>query len=258
MENISLAQRIRNSIKRDKAEICYVLGLICGSNNELINFNGYGYQRIHNYHWASLYEDRDCLYLTVNGGISHTWLLIGRKFSSMLNEEARAWRKSKGGDKYLPIRFRSLVIDEIPQLNITKSFEFCTSEHCQRWGVFSCTSDNYKHICPDCLRIQQELDALEEQRRQEYLESGAYQRSLMTPYLREQILSRDLHTCQSPNCNYCNLEGDNLHIDHILPISRGGKTTPQNLQVLCAKCNHDKFTKTNQEWYSSMGVANDQ
>ncbi|MBO4856796.1 MAG: HNH endonuclease [Bacilli bacterium] len=33
---------------------------------------------------------------------------------------------------------------------------------------------------------------------------------------------------------------ENLEIDHIIPIARGGKTTPDNLQVLCHDCNKKK------------------
>ena len=35
-----------------------------------------------------------------------------------------------------------------------------------------------------------------------------------------------------------------LHIDHIIPVAKGGKTVPSNLQVLCSKCNGNKGTKT--------------
>ena len=34
-----------------------------------------------------------------------------------------------------------------------------------------------------------------------------------------------------------------LDVDHIIPRSRGGKTTPENLQVLCSKCNRSKGNK---------------
>ena len=34
-----------------------------------------------------------------------------------------------------------------------------------------------------------------------------------------------------------------LHIDHIIPVSKGGKTIKSNLRVLCSKCNGKKSNK---------------
>lgn len=38
------------------------------------------------------------------------------------------------------------------------------------------------------------------------------------------------------------------HIDHIVPISRGGTNWPHNIQLLCPPCNLDKGAKTMTEW----------
>jgi len=35
-----------------------------------------------------------------------------------------------------------------------------------------------------------------------------------------------------------------LEVDHIVPFSKGGKTTLENLQTLCKKCNRSKHTRT--------------
>ena len=67
------------------------------------------------------------------------------------------------------------------------------------------------------------------------------QRSLMTRELREQIAFRDNFTCQI--CGKYMPDGVGLHIDHIIPVSRGGKSVPSNLQVLCSKCNGRKSMK---------------
>ena len=48
-------------------------------------------------------------------------------------------------------------------------------------------------------------------------------------------------------CAHCGSEGK-LHVDHILPLSRGGSNELENLQMLCAPCNQSKHTKTMDEW----------
>lgn len=64
------------------------------------------------------------------------------------------------------------------------------------------------------------------------------QRKLMTPALRTEIMLRDNFTCQ--NCGKYMPDEVGLQIDHIKPISKGGKTVASNLQVLCSRCNGSK------------------
>ncbi len=73
----------------------------------------------------------------------------------------------------------------------------------------------------------------------EYYSSS--QRKLMTKELRAQVAIRDNYTCQK--CGKYMPDGVGLHIDHIVPISKGGKSIPSNLQVLCSKCNGSKSNK---------------
>ncbi|EPS70284.1 hypothetical protein M569_04476, partial [Genlisea aurea] len=58
---------------------------------------------------------------------------------------------------------------------------------------------------------------------------------------RKNIFHRDNFTCQ-----YCSSRED-LTIDHVLPIARGGKWTWENLVAACAKCNSKKGQKTLEE-----------
>lgn len=67
------------------------------------------------------------------------------------------------------------------------------------------------------------------------------QRSLMTKNLRQQIIERDNYTCQV--CGKKMFDGVGLQVDHIIPIAKGGKTIPSNLQVLCSKCNSRKGSR---------------
>lgn len=64
------------------------------------------------------------------------------------------------------------------------------------------------------------------------------QRKRMTTALRDDIALRDNYTCQI--CGKYMPDGVGLHIDHIIPIKKGGKSIPSNLQVLCSKCNGKK------------------
>ena len=73
--------------------------------------------------------------------------------------------------------------------------------------------------------------------------SAEGQRALMTTKLREEIKQRDNYTCQ--NCGLSIYDEKNLllEIDHIIPLSKGGITSHDNLQTLCWKCNRKKGTK---------------
>ncbi len=64
------------------------------------------------------------------------------------------------------------------------------------------------------------------------------ERAKMTPKLRYQVLERDNFRCV--RCGASAADGVKLHVDHIIPVSRGGKTVMSNLQTLCETCNLGK------------------
>lgn len=65
------------------------------------------------------------------------------------------------------------------------------------------------------------------------------ERGKVTNALRFEIYERDHYTCQKCGLNGCG-HSTGLEIDHIIPISKGGKSIPSNLQTLCHKCNESK------------------
>lgn len=69
------------------------------------------------------------------------------------------------------------------------------------------------------------------------------QRALMTSKLRENIKQRDNYQCCCCNLGIKDEPNLLLEIDHIIPISKGGMTTYDNLQTLCWKCNRKKGAK---------------
>lgn len=57
---------------------------------------------------------------------------------------------------------------------------------------------------------------------------------------------RSIHLRDGNKCAYCS-STRNLTIDHIIPTSRGGKNTWENLICSCVKCNISKGAKTPEE-----------
>lgn len=63
----------------------------------------------------------------------------------------------------------------------------------------------------------------------------------------------DLIEKQAFKCAECKCKISEYHIDHIMPISLGGKNTEDNLQILCPKCNLSKSNKDPMEWAKLKG-----
>ena len=63
----------------------------------------------------------------------------------------------------------------------------------------------------------------------------------MSPSLRYEIMKRDGFRCVL--CGREASDGVKLEVDHILPVSKGGKTVKSNLRTLCLECNRGKSNK---------------
>lgn len=71
--------------------------------------------------------------------------------------------------------------------------------------------------------------------------SSRVERSKMSESMRYDVLKRDNYRCQI--CGTSSKDGANLQVDHIIPVSKGGKTEMKNLQTLCSRCNIGKSNK---------------
>ncbi len=64
------------------------------------------------------------------------------------------------------------------------------------------------------------------------------------PFTRRNLLHRDQHQCQ-----YCRrrLRAAELTLDHVIPRSRGGRRSWENLVAACVRCNRRKANRTPRE-----------
>lgn len=69
-------------------------------------------------------------------------------------------------------------------------------------------------------------------------EERTAEREKLSPQLRLAVLKRDRFRCRY--CGASSGTGVELHIDHIVPVAKGGKTDLKNLQSLCKPCNYGK------------------
>lgn len=60
------------------------------------------------------------------------------------------------------------------------------------------------------------------------------------------------YKAQRGKCYYCGVKvGDTYHVDHVVPLSRGGSNGPENIVIACVTCNCSKRDKLPHEWKGS-------
>ncbi len=98
-----------------------------------------------------------------------------------------------------------------------------------------------KEIAEQLLEKQRKRD-LEKQVRQDLIDSGQlYGDELKRPRIPEDV-KNTVYRRDGGKCVYCG-STQNLQYDHIIPFSKGGATSVENLQILCQKCNLEKSNK---------------
>jgi 5-methylcytosine-specific restriction endonuclease McrA len=87
-----------------------------------------------------------------------------------------------------------------------------------------------------------------------------------TSHERKQILDRDNWKCQSCGIKVHDIRKrvekmtieerkSKAHIDHIIPISKGGNSEPRNLRILCATCNLSKSDKQDEQLQFKLSMT---
>lgn len=66
------------------------------------------------------------------------------------------------------------------------------------------------------------------------------------PYHRVRLCRENIYLRDKSTCQYCGkkFSRSELNLDHVLPLSQGGKTTWDNVVCSCIACNHHKGGRT--------------
>ncbi|MCO5104950.1 MAG: HNH endonuclease [Burkholderiaceae bacterium] len=59
-------------------------------------------------------------------------------------------------------------------------------------------------------------------------------------------------------CAYCGTTGVALHWEHIIPVSRNGPNTIDNMVLSCAPCNLEKGARNPLEWFAAKGLGSNE
>ncbi len=178
-----------------------------------------------------LYEI-DCNRRHYAGYLKETELLLSR----ISIEECQKWKIPYGVFLYIEKRLFKKDILKKPQSDI---YATCRVSYTSPQGKNHYEKEE-KYEYAQLKNYYDRLGELRATRRTRQYQIKV-ERAKMTDSLRYDIMKRDKFRCQL--CGSTASDGVKLHVDHIVPVAKGGKTTPENLRTLCDRCNMGKSDK---------------
>lgn len=109
----------------------------------------------------------------------------------------------------------------------------------QRFFEMECLDCGYKYFANGCDVWLRKCPKCQPIRNKTIKKTNVFSRSI-SDKLRYQVLKRDNFKCCACGASPAKDPSVELHIDHIIPWSKGGETVIDNLQTLCSKCNLGK------------------
>ena len=123
----------------------------------------------------------------------------------------------------------------------------------QRFFEMKCLDCGYKYMANGCDVWIRRCPKCQPSRKKLKKEGDSTHSSVSKPIntalrkvsdkVRYQVLKRDNFRCCAYGASPAKDSYVELHIDHIIPWSKGGETIVDNLQTLCSKCNLGKSNK---------------
>ena len=117
-----------------------------------------------------------------------------------------------------------------------------TTHYNQKFFEMECLDCGHKYMANGCDIWLRECPRCVDTKQRKTATSVQSKRStrVISDKLRYQVLKRDNFKCCACGASPAKNPAVELHIDHIVPWSKGGETTLENLQTLCSRCNLGK------------------
>lgn len=158
------------------------------------------------------------------------YLVYSLEAERIFNNRTTDWYGRLNYEKLERKMFQKYMLKAIRDINVTQVLEYISPKG----------RNTYREVTiMHAEDVRKALENISKQR--EYKQQKEYQRNLMTPALRYDIMKRDGFRCVL--CGAKADEGAKLHVDHIKPIAKGGKSEASNLRTLCDRCNLGKSDK---------------
>ncbi len=122
------------------------------------------------------------------------------------------------------------VWEEVYRLFFTKPFKW---EYLSQFNPDDITCKLWGHVCPVFIAQDTYTETKEVRKQGRYIP-----RNVMF-----KVINRDNQICQL--CKK-NVLFDEVEFDHIIPVSKGGPSSVDNIRLLCRKCNREKSNSLNE------------
>ncbi|MBQ8179881.1 MAG: HNH endonuclease [Candidatus Methanomethylophilaceae archaeon] len=180
----------------------------------------------------ALYEEYSEIYDRITSGVGYDYIGIvsqGRMIDTDL------FRRLEGE------MVREMKLNPVTSLSVTVDWSYTSPAGRNRYR------DSRMYSQDDIIGFIEEG-----RRREQYRNSVQYERSVAAG-LRYDVLKRDGFRCVL--CGASRADGIKLHVDHVIPVSKGGRSTMDNLRTLCEECNLGKGDKYDPSGENRLGCG---
>lgn len=160
----------------------------------------------------------------------------------------RKWQKRYARDKeQIKIRMKNQVLKRIEaKTYIQRTEKQCyvcnTLQPIENFNKSSHSADGRTYECHTCAKNRRKTLHYKSQNKANKSRRRAREINAEGFHTADDI--KRIYHEQSGKCVYCKIDLNNkFHLDHIIPLSKGGSNWATNLQCLCAPCNLHKHAK---------------